>query len=133
MRPYSTVPMFVTDKPAETRAFWTETLGLQLAFDHTAFLGLRVGPSGPPMIGFITADEEHPIPVTGGAMMGLEVDDADAVHAELSAAGIELADPPRDMPWGERMFVLRDPNGITVMIGTPQPAKALPEMQAAVR
>lgn len=133
MRPYCTAPMFVTDKPAETRAFWTLTLGLRIAFDHPAYLGLRVGPSGPPMIGFITAGEEHPIPVTGGAMMGIEVDDVDAVYAELKAAGVELAGPPEDMPWGERMIRVCDPNGIGVAIGTPNPEQAIPEMAAAVR
>ena len=66
MRPYCTAPMFVTDKPAETRAFWVETLGLRIAFDHAAYLGLRVGPSGAPEIGFITADDERPEPVAGG-------------------------------------------------------------------
>jgi catechol 2,3-dioxygenase-like lactoylglutathione lyase family enzyme len=133
MRPYYTAPMFVTDKPAETRAFWVQTVGLRVAFDHPAYLGLRVGPSGAPAIGFITASEEHPIPVAGGAMLGIEVDDVDAVYAELQAAGVELTAPPEDMPWGERMFKLRDPNGIGVAIGTPCPQQALPEMAAAVR
>ena len=54
MRPCSTSPMYVTDKPAETRRFWVESLGFRIAFDHAAFLGLRSGPSGCPEVGFIT-------------------------------------------------------------------------------
>lgn len=40
----------------------------------------------------------------------VEIDDADALHAELSDRGIELTEP-RDEPWGSRMFSATDPDG----------------------
>ena len=38
------------------------------------------------------------------------VDDVDAHHRALTAAGLR-ADPPADAPWGERYFHLTDPDG----------------------
>lgn len=45
--------------------------------------------------------------------MHLEVNtpDVDEFHEELIAAGVEAVSPPRDRPWGERTFTVRDPDG----------------------
>lgn len=37
--------------------------------------------------------------------------DVDALHARLLAAGITPETAPRDAPWGERFFHVRDPDG----------------------
>lgn len=46
---------------------------------------------------------------------GLTVSDVDAAHARLAglaeAYAIVLSGPPRDHPWGERSFLLTDPEG----------------------
>jgi catechol 2,3-dioxygenase-like lactoylglutathione lyase family enzyme len=39
------------------------------------------------------------------------VDDVDAVHARLTAAGHEAEFTPTDAPWGERYFHVLDPDG----------------------
>jgi catechol 2,3-dioxygenase-like lactoylglutathione lyase family enzyme len=50
-----------------------------------------------------------------GSALGLTVVDVDAAHARLSALpetfGHALSGPPRDHPWGERSFLLTDPDG----------------------
>ena len=38
------------------------------------------------------------------------VEDADAYHRSLTAAGLQ-AEQPRDAPWGERFFHVTDPDG----------------------
>ena len=48
------------------------------------------------------------------------VDSADEEHARATAAGIE-ADPPRDAPWGERYFHVRDPDGHELSFAQPIP------------
>ena len=40
----------------------------------------------------------------------VEIDDADALHAELSGQGLELTEP-KDESWGARMFSVTDPDG----------------------
>ena len=48
-----------------------------------------------------------------GARMQLtiEVDDVDAICAELSKRGVELVNGPMDRPWGVRTAAFRDPGG----------------------
>jgi uncharacterized glyoxalase superfamily protein PhnB len=46
----------------------------------------------------------------------LIVDDADAWHARLASAGLDVT-PIADMPWGMREFTLLDPFGNSIRIG----------------
>jgi len=50
-----------------------------------------------------------------GSSLGLTVEDVDATHARLDAMRdtfpITLSGPPKDHPWGERSFLLTDPDG----------------------
>ncbi len=50
-----------------------------------------------------------------GVSTGLTVADVDAAHARLLAMrdrySFELSGPPKDHPWGERSFLLTDPDG----------------------
>ena len=46
------------------------------------------------------------------------VDDVDALHSELSRAGVD-APEPRDAPWGERHFHVLDPDGHELSFATP--------------
>lgn len=41
------------------------------------------------------------------------VADVDALSAALTARGIELLGEPRDLPWGNRSQLVRDPDGTT--------------------
>lgn len=50
-----------------------------------------------------------------GGSLGLTVRDVDAVHARLDAMQAQypmaLSGPPKDHPWGERSFLVTDPDG----------------------
>lgn len=48
--------------------------------------------------------------------MSVEVDDVDAVHAAVIAAGAEVVYELRDEPWGVRRFFVRDPSGTVVNV-----------------
>ena len=48
--------------------------------------------------------------------LSVEVDDVDAVHAAVVAAGAEIVHSLRDEPWGVRRFFVRDPNGQVVNV-----------------
>jgi catechol 2,3-dioxygenase-like lactoylglutathione lyase family enzyme len=41
----------------------------------------------------------------------IEVDDVDAMCAELASRGVELLNGPMDRPWGVRTASFRDPGG----------------------
>ncbi|MFO0833173.1 MAG: VOC family protein [Phycisphaerales bacterium] len=47
----------------------------------------------------------------GGVWMSWWVDDVQAAHAECLRAGVQVARPPVNEPWGLREFLLRHPDG----------------------
>jgi catechol 2,3-dioxygenase-like lactoylglutathione lyase family enzyme len=55
-------------------------------------------------------------PASNGAGCYLIVDDPDAWHTRMTAAGLPVT-PIGDMPWGMREFALRDPFGNQVRVG----------------
>ena len=49
-----------------------------------------------------------------GSALGVTVSDADAAYrtiAALSGCTIEVSGPPKEHPWGEKSFLLTDPDG----------------------
>lgn len=47
----------------------------------------------------------------------LVVDDVDAYHSQVAAAGAEITKRPRSEPWGMREFGLRTADGHRIMVG----------------
>ena len=67
-----------------------------------------------------------------GFWLNLDVADTDAEHARLSQAGLEIVAPPEDKPWGDRMFVIRDPNGVLIALSHRVASPAIETMPLAV-
>ncbi|PAZ10852.1 glyoxalase [Streptomyces sp. SA15] len=63
-------------------------------------------------ISFFT--EERTAPVVPD--LSVEVEDVDAVYAQLAASGAEIVRELRDEEWGVRRFFVRDPNGRVVNV-----------------
>jgi uncharacterized glyoxalase superfamily protein PhnB len=84
--------------------------------------------SGEERYGYVTRDSvslhltespEHD-PLSSAPMVYLDVTDADAVHREWSAAGVEgRLVPPQDKAWGMREFAYVDPDGTLHRVGSP--------------
>lgn len=51
-----------------------------------------------------------------GQFLYLSVDDVDQAHKSLKAKGLQPSSEPRDWPWGNREFVIRDPDGYKLVI-----------------
>jgi lactoylglutathione lyase len=51
------------------------------------------------------------------------VDDVDQTVAELRAADVPVLMDAEDMPWGERMAYVADPDGNPVALASPPPAR----------
>jgi uncharacterized glyoxalase superfamily protein PhnB len=54
-----------------------------------------------------------------GMYLYLRVEDADAFHASLSEKGITPYTSPRDWPWGNREFIVKDPDGYKLCFWQP--------------
>lgn len=66
---------------------------------------------------------EHAEDGAVGIRLLLEVADVDLFHAECTGNGVEIFEPPRDMPSGIRQMSLRDVDGNTLTFLRPLPQR----------
>ena len=104
------VPNLKTDRPEETREFFVQLLGFDVAMDGGWVLTLA-SPDNPSAQVTIVSNDD---PAAPG--ISVEVDDVDAVHAQAVQQGIEIAYPLRDEDWGVRRFMVREPSGTMVNV-----------------
>jgi catechol 2,3-dioxygenase-like lactoylglutathione lyase family enzyme len=104
-----------THDMARAVAFY-EALGFGLKFGGPAarFTSLRAGTG---YLNVIAAPAEQTWSWWGRAIF--HVDDVDAQHARALAAGLAPDFAPRDAPWGERYFHIRDPDGHELSFARP--------------
>jgi catechol 2,3-dioxygenase-like lactoylglutathione lyase family enzyme len=104
------VPNIRTDRPAETRDFFVDLLGFEVAMDM-GWVMTVASPSNPSAQITIVGGDDMSAPG-----ISVEVEDVDAVHATAVERGFEIAYPLRDEEWGVRRFMLRDPSGTVVNV-----------------
>ena len=114
----ATTLSLTVEKVAESSAFFTTHLGFteRMAADGFASLGhddaavdivlLSRGTDVLPE-GF---RDQH----AAGVIVAFTVTDLAAEEGRLRAAGVPITMPLREEPWGERLFQVTDPNGLTV-------------------
>jgi len=68
-------------------------------------------------LNLIAATEDQPVSWWGRAIF--YVDDVDAMHRAIVAAGLTPDFDPRDAPWGERYFHITDPDGHEISFAKP--------------
>lgn len=111
----------LTEKLAESKAFYTEMLGFGVAFENEFYLLLHT-PNRQAEISFLlpfhpTQDIFFHQPFNGrGMYLTIEVDDVDTLYKDLINKGLEIKVDLRDEPWGDRHFAFADPNGIGIDI-----------------
>lgn len=111
----------ITAKLAETKTFYTETLGFGVTFENDFYLLLHT-PDKSAELSFLLPNHptQKPIfqtPFAGkGMYLTIEVEDVDQIYEQLKAKGISFEVDIRDEPWGDRHFAIVDPNGIGIDI-----------------
>jgi catechol 2,3-dioxygenase-like lactoylglutathione lyase family enzyme len=114
-------PGIVTAKFYETWDFYTTHLGFRTLSECDAYVQLRHASGA--QLGIMRHELPDQLPALVSAVegrgfwLGVNVADADAEHARLAAAEVDIVSPPEDKPWGERHFVVRDPNGVLISVG----------------
>jgi catechol 2,3-dioxygenase-like lactoylglutathione lyase family enzyme len=109
------VPNIRSDRPAETRAFFVELLGFEVAMDM-GWITTVTSPTNPSVQVSIVGNDDMAAP---GISVG--VADVDGVHAKAVEQGLEIAYPLRDEEWGVRRFMLREPSGTLVNVVSHRP------------
>lgn len=111
----------VTEKLAETKEFYTKTLGFGVTFENEFYLLLHT-PNREAEISFLLPNHPSQQPIfqapfqNQGVYLTIEVDDVDSVYQELKNKGVEIKIEIRDEPWGDRHFAIQDPNGVGIDI-----------------
>ena len=72
----------------------------------------------PPLANWRYAAKRPFSPMTPGKVV-VHVDDVDAMHGRVVAAGYVPTTVPSDAPWGERYFHVDDPDGHEVSFARP--------------
>jgi predicted enzyme related to lactoylglutathione lyase len=96
-------------------AFYTGVLGAEeverVPAEGTPFyLGLRIGDSA---LGLV-ADPAVGTGSPGRILLSIDVADVDGLLPRVTALGGAVQGPPNDMPWGQRVAHVHDPDGNTV-------------------
>ncbi|MFB9906926.1 VOC family protein [Allokutzneria oryzae] len=122
----SCYPVVMTAKLTETRDFYVTHFGFEVTFEADWYVSLTLDgrelaildPTHP------TIPEGYGAPVAG-LLLNFEVDDVDAEYERLvTEAGLPLALPLRSEEFGQRHFIVVDPNGVLVDVITPIPPTA---------
>ena len=125
MKVTSYYPVIMTTDVAGTADFWQSHFGFVPLFSADWYVHLQL--ENDASVNLAVLDGQHSaIPAVGrgkvsGLLLNFEVDDPDAVHQRLAAAGLPILLPLRDEAFGQRHFITSDPNGVLIDVIKPIP------------
>jgi lactoylglutathione lyase len=122
----SAFPVFYVHDVEASARFYRDLVGFSEIFrmpeeGPVGYVGLMLGES---RLGLVDAD--WPVDTIGIAVgagpraeLFVYVDDVDATFERATDVGGRLLRPPGDMPWGERVAYVEDPEGNPVALAAP--------------
>lgn len=110
-------PILLTRDLPSLVAFYAGALGADVVYrfpgeDGDAYVALAIGGAS---LGVAFDPEAAPGP--DRVAIWFYVDSVDATFSQAVAFGATALDPPADMPWGERVARVRDPDGNLLNFG----------------
>ena len=124
MRSTQYYPVLITDKVAETAAFYVKHFRFKRAFEADWYVHLQS--TEDPRINLAILQAGHAtIPQSDmgppAAILNFEVEDPDAVYGRAKEEGLPILKPLQDEDFGQRHFITRDPSGTMIDIIKPIP------------
>lgn len=113
----------ITEKLAESKAFYTQVLQFGVTFENDFYLLLHT-PNQEAEISFLLPNHPSQQPLfqkpftQQGVYLTIEVENVDEYYHKLKEQGVPIAIDLREEPWGDRHFAIVDPNGIGIDIVT---------------
>ena len=113
----------ITEKLAESKAFYTQVLQFGVTFKNDFYLLLHT-PNQEAEISFLLPNHPSQQPLfqksftQQGVYLTIEVENVDDYYYKLKEQGLPIAIDLREEPWGDRHFAIIDPNGIGIDIVT---------------
>lgn len=113
----SALALTVADVDASV-GFFTEHLGYRVLMSADGFASLGRDDAAANVVllrkGLEVLPEVDRDRVADGVVIALVVDDLEGELARLRREGVTITLPLRTEEWGERLFQVKDPNGVTV-------------------
>ncbi len=123
MRTDSFYPLIQVEDVEATTRYYETHFGLSRSFSSDWYVQLRAASDHPFELAVIRYDHDSIPPVgrevTRGLILSFYVADAAAEERRLAAAGLTIAQPLRDEVFGQRHFIVSDPNGLLIDVITP--------------
>ncbi len=115
-------PGFVTDKLAQTKEFYLKYFGFKVKFENDFYI-LLIHEQSDFEISFLETNHPSQNQVfqpkyEKGSYLTIEVPDVDSEYKKLKSLGCEILMETKDEPWGDRHFIVLDPNGLGLDIVT---------------
>ena len=113
----------ITEKLAESKAFYTQVLQFRVTFENDFYLLLHT-PNQEAEISFLLPNHPSQQPLfqkpftQQGLYLTIEVENVDDYYHKLKEQDVPIAIALREEPWGDRHFAIIDPNGIGIDIVT---------------
>lgn len=113
----------LVDSVGQSARFYESLLGMTRHFDSDWFVILTHPGISQLEFGLLDRNNEI-VPQEGrmapqGIIQTFVVDDTDAVFETAKSMDAVIVEPPRDMPYGQRRMLLRDPDGTLIDISAP--------------
>jgi catechol 2,3-dioxygenase-like lactoylglutathione lyase family enzyme len=126
MKPTSIYPVIATAHLSESRDFYTRFLGFNVTFEADWYISLRHAENPAYELGLL--DHTHPTLPEGyhataqGLLLNFEVPDVDAEWKRLvTDGGLTPELKIRSEDFGQRHFIVADPNGVLIDVITEIP------------
>jgi predicted enzyme related to lactoylglutathione lyase len=115
---HSLTPMIVTKDVERLGTFYRDLLDTTESERYPPegpafYLGIAIGSGS---LGLVSDDGAPDGPQR--MLVSIEVDDVDALLGRVERLGGTVEGPPNDMPWGQRVAHVRDPDGNAVNLTT---------------
>ncbi|WP_370979707.1 VOC family protein [Agaribacterium sp. ZY112] len=106
----------------ESKAFYISLLGFEVIFEIDWYIQLQSPRIEPIQIAFVdinhsSVPKEHQ-KIPQGVVVTVELDDVDAVYQKALALKLPVIVELCDEEWGQRHFMVEDPNGLLVDVYT---------------
>lgn len=128
MKTTSYYPVIMTDRVAETVAFYRAHFNFAPSFESDWYVHLQ-SQSDPSTNVAILQFDHATVPaqakaITAGLILNFEVDDAKSEYDRLKESGLSFLLDIRDEAFGQRHFIIADPNGVLIDVIQPIPPSA---------
>jgi catechol 2,3-dioxygenase-like lactoylglutathione lyase family enzyme len=124
----SLFPDVCSDDPKASRDFYAALFGFETVFENAWYVQMHLPERPAVQIAFVQREHDSvPAPWRvrpQGVLVTVELDDVDACHARACALGLAIVYPLVREVWGQRHFMVADPNGLLVDVVQLVPAEA---------